>query len=45
MDDIGQDRLSEGPILSLNKRLKQNSRNKKSVTRVKDSIAFKILKR
>ena len=44
MEDIGQKRLSKGPILSLNKKLKQNSGNKKFITRVKESMAFKVLK-
>ena len=45
MDDIGKERPSEGPILSLNKRLKENSRYKKFVTRVKESMVFKVLKK
>ena len=45
MDDIGQERLSEGPILTLNKWLKQNSGNKIFVTRVKESMDFKVLKK
>ena len=45
MDDIRQDRFSEGPILNLNKSLKQNSRNKKFVTRVKEFMVFKVLKK
>ena len=44
IDDIEQERFSEGSILSLNKRIKQNSRNKKFVTRVKESMAFEVLK-
>ena len=45
MDDIRQEKVNEGPILNLNKRLKQNSRNKKFGTRVKESMAFKVLKK
>ena len=40
MDDIGRDRLSEGPILSLNKRLKSNSQNNKFVAGVKESMGL-----
>ena len=45
MDDIRQERFSEGPILNLDKSLKQNSRNKKFVTRVKEFMVFKVLKK
>ena len=45
MDDIRQERVSKGPILNLNKRHKQNSQNKKIDTRVKESMAFKVLKK
>ena len=45
MDGIEQEKLSEGPILSLNERLKLNSRNKKFVTCIKESMNFKVLKK
>ena len=45
MDDMRQERTSEGPILNLIKRLKQNSLNKKFDTYVKGSMVFKILKK
>ena len=44
VDGIRQERLTEGSILDLNKRLKQNSQNKKFTTHVKDSMAFKARK-
>ena len=40
MDDIRQERLNKGPILKLNKRLKQKSLNKEFGTNVKESMAF-----
>ena len=44
-DDIRQEKLSEGPILSLNKRHKQHSLNKKVDAGVKESMDFKVLKK
>ena len=45
MEDIRQKRLRKGPILSLNERLKKNSRNKKFVTHIEESMVFKVLKK
>ena len=40
MRNIRQERLTKGLILNFNKRLKENLRNKKFVTRVKKYMAF-----
>ena len=40
MDDIRQERPNMGPILKLNKRLKQKSLNKELGTNIKESMAF-----
>ena len=45
MDDIRQERPNEGPILKLNKRLKQKSLNRKFGTHVKESMVFQALKK
>ena len=45
MDDIRQERPNEGPILKLNKKLKQNSLKKEFGTSVKESMAFQALKK
>ena len=45
MDDIGQEKLGQDLSLSLNKRLKKNSRSKKFVTRVKKSMVLKVLEK
>ena len=45
MDDIRQERPNEGPILKLNKKLKQNSLKKVFGTSVKESMAFQALKK
>ena len=45
MDDIRQERSSEGPTLKLNKRFKEMSLNKKFGTYVKESMTFQALKK
>ena len=40
MNDIRQERLNKGPILKLNKRLKQEPLNKEFGTNVKESMVF-----
>ena len=43
MDDIRQEKPNEGPILKLNKRLKETSLNVKFGTHVKESTSFHVL--
>ena len=45
MDNVRQEEPNEGPILKLNKRLKQKSLNKKLGTRFKKSMVFQTLKK
>ena len=45
MDDIRQEKPSEGLILNLIKRLKWNSLNKRFDTYVKESMVFKVLEK
>ena len=45
MENIRQERLTKGLILNFNKKHKEISRNNKFVTRVKESMAFTVLKK
>ena len=45
MDDIRQEKPNEGPVLKLNKKLKQKSPNKKFGTHIKESMVFQPLKK